>query len=132
MESSDRPERRRAVRIPERCRVAYRVIREGAAAPKLEAGQTLNLSASGLCLVSPGPIERDAHLALQLSLEGHTEPVMAVGRVVWCDEARAEENDAPPEGRYRVGVCFTWLREEDRRALAVISDYVQGRVGDSP
>lgn len=131
MESSDRPERRRAVRIPERCRVSFRVIREGTAAPKLEAGKTLNLSASGLCLAAPGPIERDAHLALQLSLEGHAEPVMAVGRVVWCDEAKGEGND-PPQERYRVGVCFTWLREEDRRALAVISDYVQNRIDDSP
>ena len=125
--SSDRPERRRAVRIPER----FRVIREGTAAPKLEAGQTLNLSASGLCLMAPGPIERDAHLALQLSLDGHAEPVMAVGRVVWCDEAKAEGDD-PAAGRYRVGVCFTWLREEDRRALAVISEYVQNRIDEAP
>ena len=119
MTGSEHPERRTAPRLPERCRVAFRAIREGGADQKTTAAQTVNLSASGLCLVAPRRLERDQHVALELSLEGQAEPVMAVGRVVWCDE------DA---GSYRVGVCFTWLREEDRRALAVISDYVRARL----
>jgi len=118
MTGSDHPERRRATRLPERCRVAFRAIREGSADAKTTAAQTLNLSASGLCLVAPQRLERDQHLALELALEGHTDPVMAVGRVVWCDE------DA---GSWRVGICFTWLRDEDRKALAVIGDYVRTR-----
>ncbi|MHC4550363.1 MAG: PilZ domain-containing protein [Planctomycetota bacterium] len=119
MTDPERPERREHARLPERCRVAFRAIREGAAEPKTAAAETLNLSASGLCLVSPEPLQRDDHLALELSLEGHADPVVAVGRVVWCDKE---------EGAYRVGICFTWLREEDRKALAVISDYVQKRL----
>jgi len=119
MMGSEQPERRRAPRIPEACRVAFRAIREGAADAKTTAAKTLNLSASGLCLVAPARLERDQHLALELSLEGRNEPVVAVGRVVWCDE---------DEGRYRVGVCFTWLRDEDRRALQVISEYVRDRL----
>jgi hypothetical protein len=116
---SEGSERRKAPRIPEQCRVAFRAIREGAADAKTTAARTLNLSASGLCLLAPGRLERDQHLALELSLEGRKDPVVAVGRVVWCDE---------DEGAYRVGVCFTWLREEDRRALQVISDYVRERL----
>lgn len=112
------PERRAAPRIPERCRVAFRAIREGTADAKTTAAQTLNLSASGLCLVSPQRLDRDAQLALELSLDGE-DPVVAVGRVVWCDQ----DGDS-----YRVGICFTWLREEDRQALSVISDYVQARI----
>jgi len=112
-------ERRRDPRVPEQCQVAFRIIREGAAAAKTTAAQTLNLSASGLCLVSPDPLKRDEHLALELALDGQTEPVVAMGRVVWCDE------DDPA---YRVGICFTWLRDEDRQALAVISDYVKKRL----
>ncbi|MCI0587286.1 MAG: PilZ domain-containing protein, partial [Planctomycetes bacterium] len=120
MKDSERPgpDRRRATRIPEKCKVAFRAIREGARDSKTTAAQTLNLSASGLCLVAPSRLERDQHLALELSLEGHKEPVVAVGRVVWCDE---------DEGTYRVGICFTWLRDEDRRALEVISEYVRDR-----
>lgn len=112
-------ERRRAARIPERCRVAFRAIREGARDAKTTAAETLNLSASGLCLVAPARLERDQHLALELALDGRKDPVVAVGRVVWCDE---------DEGNYRVGICFTWLREEDRRALEVISEYVRDRL----
>lgn len=112
-------DRRRAARIPEKCRVAFRAIREGARDAKTTAGQTLNLSASGLCLVAPSRLERDQHLALELSLDGRKDPVVAVGRVVWCDE---------DEGTYRVGICFTWLRDEDRRALEVISEYVRDRL----
>jgi hypothetical protein len=119
MMGSEEPDRRRAPRIPERCRVAFRAIREGAADAKTTAARTLNLSASGLCLEAPSRLERDQHLALELSLDGRKEPVVAVGRVVWCDE---------DEGSFRVGVCFTWLREEDRRALQVISEYVRDRL----
>ncbi len=120
MTGSDRSERRHSPRIPERCSVAFRPIREGGTSRKTTAAQTLNLSSSGVCLVSPTPLERDVQIALELSLEGHADPVVAVGRVVWCDRE---------EQAYRVGICFTWLREEDRRALAVISDYVQQRLG---
>lgn len=119
MTGSDDPDRRRAPRIREHCSVAFRAIREGMADAKTTAARTLNLSASGLCLVAPGRLERDQHLALELSLEGRNDPVVAVGRVVWCDE---------DEGTYRVGVCFTWMRDEDRRALEVISDYVRDRI----
>jgi hypothetical protein len=120
MTGSDMSERRQSPRVPERCSVAFRTIREGGASHKTTAAQTLNLSSSGICLVSPTPLERDVQIALELSLEGHKDPVVAVGRVVWCDQE---------EQTYRVGICFTWLREEDRKALAVISDYVQQRLG---
>jgi len=119
MTGFDGPERRRAARLPLRCRVSYRTLHEGKADPKTVAAKTLNLSASGLCLVSPRKIARDTHLAMELELHGHPEAVVAVGRVVWCDAA--------DEG-FRLGVCFTWLREEDRKALAVISSYVQARL----
>jgi len=112
-------ERRIAPRIAERCSIAFRAIRDGAAAARTTA-ETVNLSASGLCLVSPHPLSRDDHLALELSLDGHDAPLVAVGRVVWCDR----ENDG-----YRAGVCFTWLRDEDRKALAIIGEYVQERLG---
>ncbi len=112
-------ERRVAERLPIRCEVAFRALRDGAKAPIRVAAETLNLSASGLCLVSPSPLERDGHLALELTLEGHADPVVAVGKVVWCD---AEKTG------YRAGICFTWLREEDRKALSVISDFVAERL----
>ena len=120
MTESEQPDRRQAERIPERFRVAFREISKEGADPKTTAGETLNLSASGLCLVSPESLEPDTHVALELSLEGLDEAVVAIGRVVWCD---------PDQDAFRLGICFTWLREEDRKALAVIADYVKARTG---
>jgi len=111
-------DRRGDPRLPEKCHVAYRTIRDGDASPKEGATETINLSASGLCLRAPEALEPELHLALELTLEGHEEPVMALGRVVWCDQGDQE---------YQVGVCFTWMREEDREALQVISDSLESR-----
>lgn len=112
-------ERRGDPRIEARCQVAYREIQGGTPRPKTTAARTINVSASGLCLVAPEPVPPDTHLALEVGLEGEASPVMAIGRVVWCDQ------DA---GSYRIGICFTWLREEDREALDVIADFVESRL----
>lgn len=113
-------ERRRAPRISERVKVVFRAIGDDAEGGRAITAETLNMSASGLCLVSPTALTADSHLAIELSLEGHATAVMAIGRVVWCDR---EGDD------YRVGVCFAWLREQDRAPLQVIADYVQDRTG---
>lgn len=110
-------ERRAAPRIPERVKVRFRTI-GGADSSNAVEGETLNMSASGLCLAAPDPLAPETHLAMELSLEGHEQAVMAIGRVVWCDE----DGDG-----YRVGVCFTWLRDEDRGSVEVIAEYVQAR-----
>ena len=59
-------ERRQAERHPERVRVSYRAIQDEAAAPKMVAAETINMSASGLCLRSPDPLDADVHLALEM------------------------------------------------------------------
>ena len=120
MTGPDPSERRQAPRIPARAQVKFRDIGDGGAGGKAVATETLNISASGLCLVSPEAVRPEAHLAIELSLEGQDSTVMCIGRVVWCD--RDGEN-------YRVGVCFTWLRDEDRESLQVIADYVSARSG---
>jgi c-di-GMP-binding flagellar brake protein YcgR len=110
--------RRRHERIPERLSVNFRPIGEESAGARVSA-VTVNMSESGLCLVSPEALSAETHLALELNLEGHEETVMALGRVVWCDRDGEQ---------YRVGICFTWLREQDREPLGVIAEYVQSRI----
>jgi hypothetical protein len=117
--SEPQGERRQDPRLTTRCHVAYREIQGGKAAEKTTAARTINLSASGLCLVTPRPVAPDTHLALEVGLEGEPSPVVAVGRVVWCD---------PDADHFRIGICFTWLREEDREALDVIADFVESRL----
>ena len=120
MTGRDHSERRKDERLDERFCVSFRQIRDGAQTGKTIATRTLNLSASGLCLISPEPLDPEHHLALELSLQGQEEELVAIGRVVWCDR----------EGEgFRVGICFTWLREQDRESLKVIADYVQSRIG---
>ncbi|MHC4450743.1 MAG: PilZ domain-containing protein [Planctomycetota bacterium] len=113
------PENRGATRISERCQISYRSVDDADNNPKRIATQTLNLSSSGLCLVAPEALIPDRHLALELEITERKEPLVAIGRVVWCD--RDGDN-------YRVGVCFTWLREEDRKDLGKIADYVAGKL----
>ena len=108
-------ENRGAIRISEHCRIAYRDLDQEGGSAKQSAAETINLSASGVCLYAQAPLAPEHHLALELSLKGRDDSVVAVGRVVWCDR------DA--DG-YRIGICFTWLRDEDRRDLGVIADYV--------
>lgn len=119
MTGTDQPDRRAAPRIPEQVRVLFRPIEESEGGPGPVEAETVNMSASGLCLVSPRALSAETHLALELGLKDRAEAVVAIGRVVWCD--RDGE-------KFRVGICFTWLREEDRAALKVIADYVQTRL----
>ena len=85
------------------------------------AAETLNVSASGLCLVTPVVLRPDEHLALELTLSDRESPVVAMGRVVWCD----------PDGDvFRVGVCFTWLRDEDKAELTRVARFVDERLQD--
>jgi len=120
---SEGADRRRHPRLAACCRVAYRTIREGSAAPRTNATETINLSASGLCMRAAEALEPDLHLALEIQLDDRPEPVMAIARVVWCDRDRAK-------GDYRLGLCFTWLREKDRQDLKVIAEYVEARIRD--
>ncbi|MHC4955517.1 MAG: PilZ domain-containing protein [Planctomycetota bacterium] len=108
-------ENRGAVRISEHCRIAYRDLDQDGGSAKQTAAETINLSASGVCLYAETPLVPERHLALELTLKERDDPVVAVGRVVWCDR----DSDG-----YRIGICFTWLRDEDRKDLGVIADYV--------
>ena len=114
-------DKRSASRITERCQVSYRTVDDNENNPKRIATRTLNLSSSGLCLVAPEALIPDRHLALELMLTDREAPLVAIGRVVWCDR---DGDD------YRVGICFTWLREDDRKDLGAIAEYVQGKLSN--
>lgn len=120
MSEGEQSERRKDDRLPEECRIAYRRIHGGEADSRQQATDTINLSASGLCLRATEALEPDSHLAMELQLDPYPEPLVALGRVVWCEK----DGD-----QYKVGVCFTWLREADRADLQRIADYLESRRG---
>ena len=123
------PENRGAARIAERCHLSYRTVGTDGAPSDVSGdlsgrteARTLNLSASGLCLVAPALLRPDELLALELKLSDRESPVVAMGRVVWCD----------PDGEeFRVGVCFTWLRDEDKAAVTRVAQFVDERLQGS-
>lgn len=100
--------------------MAYRRLQDGGPAPRATAGEARNISASGLCFCAPDALEADTMVALELSLEGEVDPIVALGRVIWCDREGAA---------FRIGVCFSWVREQDRGAIERIAAYVQTRLG---
>jgi len=118
-------ERRKLPRLSERCKVAFRLLHDGQADPKTFAGETLNLSASGLCLESTISLERETQLALELSLEGSDQPVVAMGRVLWSDPC---DGPGTPASVCRAGIVFAWLRDEDRDTIATLTEYIEKRV----
>ncbi|MGH7163624.1 MAG: PilZ domain-containing protein [Planctomycetota bacterium] len=111
-------ERRGEGRQDVSCRVVFRVLKEGKAEPRTTAGETANLSATGLCLVTSRELEKDAHVAMEISLEGEADVVVAMGRVVWSERHR---------NGHRAGVAFAWVRDEDRKALAAIAEFLRTR-----
>lgn len=113
-------EKRTSARATDACRIVYRSLEGDTITERKSAARTLNLSASGLCLVADEPLVPDRHVALELTLSDREDPVVAVGRVVWCDR----DGD-----KFRVGVCFTWLRDEDRGSLRIIGEYVARLIG---
>ena len=118
MSEGDQNDRRGDDRLPEHCRISYRRIRKGAAEEKRQAAETVNLSPSGICLRTDEPLEPGSQLAMEIDLETYPEPVVALGRVIWCEREKE---------RHMIGVCFTWLRDEDRQDLQRISDYLESR-----
>ena len=117
-------ERRGLPRLSERCRVAFRLLHDGQADPKTFAGETLNLSASGLCLESTVALERETQLALELSLDGSDQPVVAVGRVLRSEPVKP----GAPETVCRAGIVFAWLRDEDRDTITTLTDFIEKRL----
>jgi len=113
-------EKRTSARATDACRIVYRSLDGEAITERKSAASTLNLSASGLCLVADEPLLPDRHVALELTLSDREDPVVAIGCVVWCDR----DGD-----QFRVGVCFTWLRDEDRVDLRTIGEYVARLIG---
>jgi c-di-GMP-binding flagellar brake protein YcgR len=114
-------ERRRHKRFADEVKVRYRDL-EGI--EPAAWGETRDLSLGGLCLVSAGPVELGAHLALEVHIARETAPILALGRVVRVSEEPEEEANA-------IGVEFLWIGEEDRANLCRLAKYFQQKFGET-
>jgi len=84
-------------------------------------GRSRDLSLGGLCLMTDGEVEVGSHLALEIHIEDEPAPVLALGRVLRCDQ---DDED------HTAGIQFLWVSEEDRANLYRLADYFRSRYGE--
>jgi hypothetical protein len=84
-------------------------------------GRTRDLSLGGLCLLTEGEIAVGTHLAIEVHIEDELAPVLALGRVLRCEE---------DEFGRASGIQFLWVSEEDRSNLYRLADYFRKTYGE--
>jgi hypothetical protein len=110
-------ERRRYPRLKDSCRIRYKRVEAGAGGrPPLEA-LTINISGGGIGFATDEAVEVGTLLAIELGLPGYETPVIALGRVTWCDAADG--------GRHEVGLEFWWIGWGDDGAQKAISAHIR-------
>lgn len=77
--------------------------------------QLRDISQGGLCMLSERPISPGRLLVLGLELSGVEQPFVARGVVRHC---------TPDGDLHAVGVQFTWIGYEQRRALDILRRYL--------
>jgi len=83
-------------------------------------GRSRDLSLGGLCLLSRAEIAVGTHLALEIHIEDEPAPVLALGRVLRCDQ---------DEDEFASGIQFLWVGEEDRANLHRLAEHFRNRYG---
>ena len=87
--------------------------------------RTRDLSRTGLCLVTTYQIPKEVRIEIRLVLSfaagGYSEPLVLVGRVVWCTALL---------GSYQVGVMFVDLDRDRARHLQMLVAILDGSPSD--
>ena len=109
-------ERRTHPRYLEEVRVRYRDL-EGWAPSAW--GRSHDLSLGGMCLLAK--VKVGSHLALEIHIDDEPAPVLALGRVLRCEE--------DGEG-HSAGIQFLWISEEDRANLYRLADHFRAKYGE--
>jgi hypothetical protein len=111
-------ERRKWPRILTEHLVAYTRLDEEAVPDEAGVARTLDLSRGGLVLEMIHPLEVGS--CLELKMVTGDRILKAEGQVVYSEDMR--------DDRWRVGVCFTEIADED---LAIIAREVEERRADN-
>ena len=89
------------------------------------SARTRDLSRTGLCLVTSYQIPKEARIEIRLVLSfaagGYSEPLVLIGRVVWCTALL---------GSYQIGVMFVDLDRERARHLQMLVSILDGSPSD--
>lgn len=88
-----------------RASVKYRVL-ESLSAP--EATQTEDMSEAGIRINLPEYIEPETRLELTIRIPSQSQPILAIGRVVWV-------KPKPLNKQFTTGIQLTYIREEYKK-----------------
>lgn len=104
-------ERRKYPRLNLNIEVEYSVLR-GADAIQV---QSKNISAGGICLILYEDIQPDSVLELKFYLPRDTNPIKAIGRIVWRSEIVVADDKRT---RFDAGIEFLEISDIDRTKIA--------------
>jgi PAS domain S-box-containing protein len=80
-----------------------------------DAGETVDISASGICYTGNKPLKTDTKVEASFELLRKKEPVLVTARVNWIKEIpRLPEEKS---NKYKIGLEFTMLKDRDRKNL---------------
>lgn len=85
-------------------------------------GRSRDLSLGGLCLLSKAEVAVGSHLALEIHVDDEPAPVLALGRVLRCEE---------DEYGHASGIQFLWVSEEDRANLYRLAAHFRAKYSDA-
>ena len=114
---------RKYPRVKESCQVKYQVVKDAPTERPEQGGIAVNISGGGMCLSSDEAIELGSMMTLEMTLSHLPTPVMALGRVVWC------EPSAEP-GKFDVGVEFWWVGWADAEAQNQMLGYISKKLDE--
>jgi hypothetical protein len=117
MAKPDEADHRQFPRLRESCRIRFKRLESGGAEPPQTPALTVNISGGGVRFTSEARAEAGELLAVELSLPEFKDPVIALGRVVWCRPGA--------EGGHEVGMEFWWVGWGDDGAQQAVSGHIR-------
>jgi c-di-GMP-binding flagellar brake protein YcgR len=114
-------ERRMFKRINTKVSVTYKVVSQAAEIESIKKEtqrsitETINLSVGGIQLIDSIQLKPDMILRLEFRPQNNSAPIVTFAEVRWC----AKDDDI---SKYRTGLEFLVLKDEDKNALQKIID----------
>ena len=112
-------EKRKFKRVDKRVTVTYKVVSMPAEVEKIKTAatknetETANISCGGIQLIDDKALTPEQIVRLEIKLETHPNPIVTFAEVKWS----AKDDNIK---RYRTGIEFLVLKEEDKAAIEEI------------
>lgn len=101
-------ERRRHARLDIALSVSYVVKDASGEVTEMAEAMSSDISATGIRLMTPGPLKNGSTLDVEITIEGHEEdPVHASCEVVWQNQIS--------ETSYEIGAIIRYMTDDDKK-----------------